>query len=71
MVFAVFEWGAVGLADYGEELVDGVVCVYGDDFADKSSSLTGVFGMRSLKFTPKRTPQNKIRQGTRFKRFAN
>lgn len=42
---------------------------------DKSSSFTGVFGMRSLKFTPKRTPQIKIRQdsglrGLRIKIFT-
>ena len=40
---AVFERCAVGLADDGEELVDGVVCVYGYDFAAEVFEFHGGF----------------------------
>ena len=40
---AVLERCAVGLADNGEELVDGVECVYGDDFAAEVFEFNGGF----------------------------
>ena len=61
---AVFEWGAIWLADYAEELVDGVVCVDGYDFAAEVFEFNGGFWYEVFEVYAQNDSTNKDRQET-------